>query len=132
MTQIFVDTSAWYAIYDRCDGRHEAASRFLKGTSALLITSNLIFAETLSLMTKRLGKDLALNFGRKLRASGKARVLHLDSALEETAWAYFERYRDKSWDLIDCASFALMDSLKLERAFTFDVHFAQKGFQIYP
>ena len=52
--------------------------------------------------------------------------------MEETAWTYFERYHDKSWDFIDCTSFALMDSLKLERAFTFDAHFSQKGFQISP
>ena len=132
MNQIFVDTSAWYAIYDKSDGRHEAAARFLNETPALLITSNLIFAETLSLMTKRLGKTLALNFGRKVRASGRVRILHLDAALEESAWSCFERYHDKPWDFIDCASFALMDSLKLGKAFTFDAHFRQKGFQVAP
>lgn len=132
MNRVFVDTSAWYALYDRRDGCHEAASRFLKETPALLITSNLIFAETLSLMTKRLGKTLALNFGRKLRASGRVRILHLDAALEESAWGNFERYHDKPWDFIDCASFALLDSLKLAQAFTFDAHFTQRGLQVVP
>lgn len=132
MAQIFVDTSAWYAIYDKRDQRHDQASKFLRETSDLLISSNLIFAETLSLMTKRLGKTLALNFGQRIRASAKVRLLHLDGALEERAWGYFERYHDKPWDFIDCSSFALMDSLELSRAFTFDAHFTQKGFQISP
>lgn len=132
MNRLFVDTSAWYTVCDKRDERCEAASKFLSQTGELLITSNLVFAETLSLMTKRLGKSAALEFGLKLRGSRKVRIIHLDQALEESAWSYFERYRDKSWDFVDCSSFALMDSMKISRAFTFDAHFAQKGFQILP
>ena len=132
MSRIFVDTSAWFAIYDKRDRSHEASSRFVKESPDLFITSNLVFAETLSLMTKRLGKASALDFGRRIRTSGKVRVIHLDGAMEEAAWGCFERYHDKEWDLIDCSSFALMDSLKLARAFTFDAHFEQKGFQTVP
>ena len=132
MSQIFVDSSAWFIVYDKRSERHQAASKLLRETADLLITSNLVFAETLSLMTKRLGKSAALEFGLNIRSSGKVRVIHLDAAMEESAWTYFERYRDKSWDFIDCSSFALMDALKLSRAFTFDSHFAQKGFQVLP
>jgi predicted nucleic acid-binding protein len=132
VSQIFVDSSAWFIVADKRNERHAAASKFLRETKDLLITSNLVFAETLSLMTKRLGKGAALAFGQKIRSTEKVRIIHLDAAMEEIAWRCFERYRDKAWDFVDCSSFALMDSLKLARAFTFDMHFAQKGFDVLP
>jgi len=35
----------------------------------------------------------------------------------------FEGYRDKDFSFTDCASFAIMKSIGLEVAFTFDRHF---------
>lgn len=132
MRAVFADTSAWFALADRSSREHAAASAFLASDPCRLVTSNLVFAETLSLMMKRIGKAAALSFGAKLRGSSRLRIIHADPATEERAWQYFESYRDKDWDLIDCVSFALMDRLGLDTAFTFDRHFSQKGFTTVP
>jgi uncharacterized protein len=44
----------------------------------------------------------------------------------------FKRHSDKEWSLTDCISFATMKRLKINTAFTFDVHFRQAGFNTIP
>ena len=44
----------------------------------------------------------------------------------------FQRYDDKQWAFTDCTSFVLMRQNNLHRAFAFDYHFAQAGFQLWP
>jgi hypothetical protein len=41
---------------------------------------------------------------------------------------YFARYADKSWGLVDCASFVVMQQRGITEAFTSDRHFEQAGF----
>ena len=78
MKQIFVDTSAFYALADRKDPAHVRAKQFLESNEAPLLTNNYVFSETLSLLTKRLGKprpgaaDLALSLERARAAVGTA------------------------------------------------------------
>ena len=132
MVPLFVDTSAWYACCCQNDVNSVLAQKFLRESSSPLVTSNLVLAETMSLITKRIGKSPAVRFGAGLRASRKIRIIHIDAALEEKAWGEFSSYTDKNWDLVDCASFALMNFLKADTAFTFDAHFAQRGFRVVP
>ena len=37
--------------------------------------------------------------------------------------------QDKTWGLVDCMSFIVMDEQKLTDALTSDIHFIQAGFQ---
>jgi predicted nucleic acid-binding protein len=129
---VFVDTSAWYILCDRRDARHSRAAGILGDRTRHFVTSNFVFVESLSLITKRLGKGAAIRFGKDLRASDRVRIIHIDARMEESAWSLFEDYADKDWDLVDCSSFILMQSLKLTKAFTFDSHFAQRGLEIVP
>ena len=43
----------------------------------------------------------------------------------------FKKYGDKELSFTDCTSFVLMKNLKLRKAFTFDEHFKQIGFEIF-
>ncbi len=43
------------------------------------------------------------------------------------AEALFRRFHDKRRSFTDCVSFAVMDSLELDTAFTFDRNFEQYG-----
>ncbi len=47
------------------------------------------------------------------------------------AWKMFKKYEDKELSFTDCISFVLMKNLKLNKAFTFDEHFKQLGFEIF-
>ncbi len=132
MRQIFVDTSAFYALADKKDPAHSRALHFLEQNDLPLLTTNYIFAESLSLLTKRLGKAIALQFGSGLKASELIRLFYLSPDYEEAAWKEFLKYRDKDFDFIDSTCFAVMEKQGIETAFSFDRHFAQRGFQILP
>ena len=40
--------------------------------------------------------------------------------------------QDKGYDLIDCISFSMMETFRIQEAFGFDKHFAQCGFRLLP
>ena len=44
----------------------------------------------------------------------------------------FAKFADQQVSFTDCVSFVLMRRNRLERAFTFDRHFASAGFEITP
>lgn len=132
MKQVFVDTSAFYALSDKKDPAHPRALRFLEENELPFLTTNYVFAESLSLLTKRLGKDVAVQFGVNLKESELIRIFHLTAEYEEAAWREFVKFRDKEFDFIDSTSFAVMKKQGVENAFSFDRHFAQRGFQILP
>jgi len=59
-------------------------------------------------------------------------LMHVDSDLDAAAWELLEARPDKSWSLVDAASFVVMRWLELWEAFTTDHHFDQAGFRRVP
>ena len=55
-------------------------------------------------------------------------IVVVDQALIAQAIDRYRRYSDKSWGLVDCASFIVMRERGIIEAFTSDVHFEQAGF----
>ena len=49
---------------------------------------------------------------------------------EENAWKIFLQYKDKDFSYTDCTSFAVMESLKIDTAFSFDKHFQIMRFHL--
>ncbi len=86
----------------------------------------------MSLLTKRLSKNVAVAFGEGIRRSPIFRIEEASSQIQEQAWKLFAGHRDKDYDLIDCISFATMESLGIRDVFGFDRHFIQYGFQLLP
>ena len=132
MKTVFIDTSAFYALFNSDDPHHSAAVSFYQEEPFLLITTNYVFAELLSLLTKRQGKPTAVACGTQIRASQNLRIIHLNEGVVNRAWGIFTRYKDKKYDLIDCLSFVCMDEFNLSHAFAFDRHFAQHGYHLVP
>lgn len=132
MRAVFADTGGFYALADRRDPAHERARAFHERGEARYVTTDFVFAETMSLLTKRLGKSVAVGFGRAFLASPRLRVEEPSPAVRTAAWSLFVEQDDKDWDLIDCTSFALMESLGIDEAFGFDRHFLQRGLRLVP
>lgn len=129
---IFVDTSAFYALIDRDERHHDAATQFLKANSSPLVTSEYVFDEAVTLVRYDFGYTTALTLGERLRASALCTVLPLDPGDLDTAWETFRRYKDQDFSFTDCTSFALMARLSIREAFTFDHHFWTAGFTVRP
>jgi predicted nucleic acid-binding protein len=127
-----MDTGAFYALADRRDPAHVRARKYFESCEAALVTTDFIFAETMSLLTKRLGKAVAVAVGDGIRRSPRFRVEEPPPAVREGTWKIFAGQRDKDYDLIDCISIATMESLGIREVLGFDRHFLQYGFQLHP
>ena len=55
-------------------------------------------------------------------------VVHIDPALEAEAWTLLRSRLDKTWSLVDCASFTVMRHRGIREALTTDRNFEQAGF----
>lgn len=133
--RLFVDTSAWFALYARRDDAHARASRLwkdLQRQSARLVTSDDIFTETITLTRIRGGHNAARRLGDFLLKSRVVELAAVPAQVRDKAWDLFVRYDDKDFSFTDCTSFVIMRELGLTDAFAFDEHFAQMGFRLRP
>lgn len=121
---IFVDTGAWYAVADSSDRHHQVASAFYLANAASpgFVTSELVMAETWTLLSSHLGRAAALTFWDTLRQA-QIPILSTEPADIEAAWRIAQAFGDQDFSFTDCSSFALMERLGIEDAFAFDRHF---------
>ena len=130
--EVFLDSSAIFAWSDLASRDGQEVESFIEQGQASLVTTNLIVAETLSLVTKRVGKFKGIEVGEKLENSSIVQVVHLDEKIQKEAWQLYKKYKDKDFDLIDATSFVFCQKRKIHEVLTLDHHFAQMGFKVYP
>lgn len=130
---VFVDTSAFYAVFDRDDANHSRAKpvweRLLR-EQATLLTNNYVVLETSALFQHRLGVAALREF------------LEDVMPLLEVDWISEHRHRAgaeavlvssrKKLSLVDCISFQSMREHGVRTAFCFDRHFREQGFAVVP
>ena len=135
MKRLFVDTAGWMSMADGGDARHKAACRardtWLR-QGGLLITSDYVLDETLTLIRMRLGIDAAEAWWSQVSESPRLKVEWVHAERADKARAWFFRWRDRSFSFTDCTSFVLMKELRLKKALTGDRHFTEAGFEILP
>lgn len=132
--RLFVDTSAWLALNDKNDQYHdEAVSKITKvrQQKIQLVTSEYVFDESVTIIRYRISHRAAVAFGDALISSNVASIEDITDEERLKAWVLFKKYRDKDLSFTDCTSFALMVKLKLQKAFSFDNHFKQVGFELF-
>jgi predicted nucleic acid-binding protein len=64
-----------------------------------------------------------------IRSSPRADLVHISQALFDRALELYDRRFDKTWGLVDCASFLVMEDQGISQAITNDRHFEQAGFK---
>ncbi len=129
---VFVDTGAWIAFLHETDTHHIAALAIgarLKQQKTHLITTNFVIAETHALLL-RAGYAPAVTFLRKVAAGQMAMVIRAEADDEAAARAIIYQYTDKGYSLTDAISFAVMTRLGITRAWSYDQHFKQHGWQV--
>ena len=126
MTEVFVDTGAFYAALNRKDEHHHKATQLFTRAAEerwQLFTSNFVVAETHALVLTRLGRDLAAEWLRSVPAA----VVRVSGEDENKAKRIIFGYRDKEFSYCDATSFTVMDRLRIRQVMAFDPHFAQYG-----
>jgi uncharacterized protein len=119
---VFVDTSVWYAAADTSDVDHLRAVAILQSGEPM-VTSDHVLAETWILLRIRISRAAAERFWDGLR-SGVAALEPVGFADLESAWQIGQSFRDQDFSFVDRTSFAVMRRLGIERAASFDAHFA--------
>jgi hypothetical protein len=135
MTGLFVDTSGWMACADAADpdclpcwGARDQALE----AGRLLVTTDFIVDEALTLIRIRLGLQAAESWWRQVDGSARLRWERIDSKRFERARGLFFQHRDKDYSFTDCTSFVVMRELRLSQALATDRHFRQMGFTVLP
>ena len=130
--EFFVDTSAWYPLVVAKHPDHariSAALRALIRNHRRLVTTNLVVAETHTLLLRRVGRTTALTF---LQTVGESPNVVVRSSRELEAAAerdWLTRYDDQDFSFADAVSFAVMTERGIRDALTLDHHFVVAGFQ---
>ena len=124
---VFVDTSAWFAAVVPSDPNHNRAASWLATNSEVLVTTDYIIDETLTLLRARGERQRANLLGSKFFEASIAEVYFLAEEDIRQAWAIFEQYDDKGWSFTDCSSKVVIDQMNISQAFAFDQHFHQFG-----
>ena len=130
---IFVDTSAWVALFVSEDRFHGQAAEFaqtLERKGVALISTFDIFSETLTVIRSRSSLAQALAFGEAFLSSAILLREEIDSGLRREAWNLFKKYRDKPLSFTDCTSFALLRKRGIRDVFSFDADFKRLGFEV--
>lgn len=130
---IFIDTTALYALLDEDDKRHVEAVRgwtdcLTRGDN--LITTNYVVIECWTLLQKRLGLQAARVFHEELLPI--VRIQWVSADLHDIVAKTVLSSARRSVSIVDRASFEIMRLRGVEVAFTFDKHFSDEGFTLFP
>ena len=112
---MFIDSSAYIALYNRRDRNHGRAREFVGRVRerelgpVTFYTSDYVFDEVVTSIVALTGrKDLAVAAGEAILTSRITRLIKVDHDVFREAWALFKRHADKLWSFTDCTSFVMM------------------------
>lgn len=135
MKSIFVDSSAWIALYNPQDQHHAAIVpvwQSLAKKPVSLVTSDYVLDEVYTFLRRRAGLQACMAFNSLVVSSSVLNVLDVTPTLRHQAWEILTKHDDKVLSFTDCTSFAVMRQLHLMDVLTFDDDFRKAGFLVIP
>ena len=136
MKTLFVDTSAWAALYNSKDRHHVEAKELLSTRSASidLVTTDFVIDEPLTLLLVRIGYPVAVACGKALFDQRVAKIASAEADTLRDTWDVFKKFNhDKKWSFTDCLSYVVMKQWGIDTVFTFDrTDFGQMGVRVVP
>ena len=128
-SKVFVDTNIFVALKDKNDSTHKEAKKialYLKKKNIKLYTSSDVIGETLTVLSRKLGKKVARSFFDNYLKSGVSEIF-IDDIIHDEARKLFFKITSKNISFIDCSSAIAMEQSKIDVVFTFDKHFKSLG-----
>ena len=130
---MFVDTSALFAILVEDDQHHEEAIRVwadLARRREPVYVTGFLLAEITALLQSRAGLSVLAAFRDRLLRH--LTIIWTDARLYRQGLEAAIAAGRRDLSVVDCISFATMREQGIGRAFTFDPHFAEEGFEVVP
>jgi uncharacterized protein len=130
-SEIFIDTSGFYALLVRGDDQHTRAADILREAAKRkrgLVTTDYILDETATLLLARGHVGVHADFFKRVQESEACRVIWMDADYFEKTKQLFLKNPERRWSFTDCFSFVVMKELRLRDALSKDSHFKTAGF----
>ncbi len=130
---ILIDTSAFFAVLNARDINNPQATKVwqtILNEDIPIFCNNYVLLETLALLQNRMGIIAAQDFHENIRP-----FLQIEWVTEKEhnyAMLLLLSANRRHLSLVDLSAFATMRRLEITKAFTFDHHFAEQGFQVLP
>ena len=129
---VFLDSNGWIAVLNANDRWHaQAVEEFeqIRLRRQRLVTTDWVLAEAGNGLARTSARDRFAGAVERFRESPNCELARVDDDIFQEALTMYHRTTDKSWGLVDCASFVVMQREHILDAFTTDHHFQQAGFQ---
>lgn len=137
VSPLFVDTSAWYAIFDEDDAEHARATAVREAILAgdlqycPIYTTSHVLGELATLLL-RYSHNIASRALHQIRDSPNVTVIHPDRIAFDAALTAFDRYDDQAISLVDHLTAILANERDVDHIFTFDTDFRTLQFMLIP
>ena len=128
----FLDSNGWVAALNTRESLHPIAGKSWLELSrewrAVVLTDRVV-AETGNGLARTGARDRFVETVQQMRRNPRFRIVSVGPELMERALLLYGDRPDKTWGLVDCASFVVMKDEGIADAFTTDRHFEQAGFK---
>jgi len=129
---VFVDTSGWIALLNADDQLHDRAGKCLQELALAarpLATTDWVLAETGNGLARVAARARFVLAVETFLQSTSSRLARIDADTFQRALQLYGQMTDKTWGLVDCASFLVMREAGIRDALSADRHFEQAGFR---
>ena len=128
---IFLDANGCVALLNVLEKLHPEANRqWVKyGRNGFsTVVTDWVIAETGNGLARSTLRLEFVESVRRFSASPNFHIVAITESLRQRALDLYAQRPDKTWGLVDCASFVVMSEHEITDAFTTDRHFEQAGF----
>lgn len=127
---IFIDASALVSFYNEEDNNYLNAKTIVNKFSPTdeLLISNLVFAEIVTILSQKVGKQKAVEAGNYIKKN--ISLIRLTEDIEDLAWEIFKKQPSKNVSFVDCTTIALFQKGIFDKLFAFDSDFKKNGVTI--
>ncbi len=127
---MFMDTGYVIALINQTDQYHQQALQLAAQYNGIpVITTDAILLEIGNALAK-IARNEASEIIRHFQTAPEVTIVPLTSELLTAAINLYSQYQDKTWGLVDCISFVVMQERNVSVALAFDRHFTQAGFSL--
>jgi len=131
---VFVDSSAWIALFSACDRHHEEVDRAFRAAvadSIRFVTTSLVLSEVHRFQLFHSGIAAAARALDAIDASRLVRVAFPNAEHHAGARRWLAKLPDQPISYVDAVSFAFMEAERLCAALTLDRDFTIAGFELW-
>lgn len=131
--QIYTDSSAWVALFDKNDPFHETALKIrteIQNSGATLLTTHVALSEALTQIARRVDSAYAASIGEIILSSPSVTIITPPPALNTLALSYLKPWCDLKVNFPDCLSLAWMKEYPNNPIFSFNKRFYLAGYHL--